>query len=116
MRASSCARDPNAPIFNPDLEGLVRIITDFIVEHADEPAAMTTPAPPDDTIPLSPREREVIALIADGSINAQIAEALVISPGTVAWHVSNMLAKTACKNRADLTRYAIEQGLDREDA
>ena len=101
------------PLYDPDPESLYRLVRDFLLEHAGQPPATTaqTQSPPDDTIPLSLREREVIALIAEGSTNAQIAEALVISPGTVARHVSNMLAKTACKNRAELTRYAIEHGL-----
>ena len=99
--------------YDPEPESLYRVVRDFISEHADPTPATTaqTQSPPDDTIPLSLREREVIALVADGSTNAQIAEALVIAPGTVARHVSNLLAKTGLKNRVELTRYAIEHGL-----
>ena len=104
------------PFYDPDLEGLVALIRDFVLEHADAPE--TTPVPPagapNGGIPLSPREREVIGLVAAGQTNAGIAEELVISPGTVARHVSNMLAKTGLKNRADLTRYAVEHGLTRD--
>ena len=60
---------------------------------------------------LSPRELEVLRLIAAGKSNPQIAEALVIAPGTVGRHVSNMLAKTGLKNRVELATYATEHGL-----
>ena len=58
-------------------------------------------------------EREVVVLqaIADGRTNMEVAEALVISPGTVGRHVTNILNKTGCKNRAEAARYAAEHGL-----
>ena len=49
---------------------------------------------------LTPREREVAALVADGRTNRAIAEALVISPATVKDHVHHILAKTGLPNRA----------------
>ena len=53
----------------------------------------------------------MLRLIADGLSNAAIGEALVISPGTVARHVTNLLNKTGCRNRAEAARYAAEHGL-----
>ena len=79
--------------------------------HTDEPAAATAPVPSTAPATLSPRELEVLRLIADGHSNPQIAAQLVIAPGTVGRHVSNLLAKTGLSNRVDLTRYAIEHGL-----
>jgi DNA-binding NarL/FixJ family response regulator len=61
--------------------------------------------------PLTPRELEVIKLIAEGSTNRQIAQALVISEKTVERHRANMLEKLGMRDRVELTRYAIRRGL-----
>ena len=61
--------------------------------------------------PLSPRETEIVKLIAEGHTGRQIAEALVISEKTVERHRSNILEKLGMRNRVDLTRYAIRRGL-----
>lgn len=60
---------------------------------------------------LSPRESEVIALIAQGWSNRRIAEHLFLSERTVARHVSNILAKVGADNRAGATAYAFRHGL-----
>ena len=57
---------------------------------------------------LSSREREVLALIAEGLSNKQIAERLVISQGTVIRHVANIFAKLGVNNRTAAARAAIE--------
>jgi DNA-binding NarL/FixJ family response regulator len=49
---------------------------------------------------LSPRQREVTALIGLGLTNQEIAERLVLTPGTVVNHVENMLHRTGARNRA----------------
>jgi DNA-binding NarL/FixJ family response regulator len=61
--------------------------------------------------PLTPRESEVVKLIAEGHTSEEIAQALVISPKTVERHRSNSLEKLGLRNRVDLTRYAIRRGL-----
>jgi DNA-binding NarL/FixJ family response regulator len=61
--------------------------------------------------PLSPRELEVVKLIAEGQTSREIAEALVISEKTVERHRANILEKLGMRNRVDLTRYAIRRGL-----
>ena len=100
--------------FNPDMDSLHALIRDFVLEHADPqkaaPVAPTTPtlSPPAN---LSPRELEVLRLIAAGRSNPQIAEALTIAPGTVGRHVSNLLAKTGLSNRVELATYAADHGL-----
>jgi DNA-binding NarL/FixJ family response regulator len=60
---------------------------------------------------LSPRELEVLRLVAFGRSNAQIADALVISPNTVGRHVSNIFDKIGAANRAEAATYALRQGL-----
>ncbi len=50
---------------------------------------------------LSDREREVLALLADGATNAQISAALVLAESTVKWHVKRILAKLGAANRAE---------------
>lgn len=60
---------------------------------------------------LTPREREVLRLIATGMTNRAIADTLVISEKTAANHVSNILAKLGLSSRSAATAYAYEHGL-----
>jgi DNA-binding NarL/FixJ family response regulator len=61
--------------------------------------------------PLTPREREVLKLIAESRSNRQIASDLVISEKTVERHRENILDKLGMHDRVELTRYAIRTGL-----
>lgn len=61
---------------------------------------------------LTDRETEVLRLVAKGLSYKQIAQRLVVSHRTVQNHVQNTLGKLQLHNRVELTRYAIEQGLD----
>jgi DNA-binding NarL/FixJ family response regulator len=61
---------------------------------------------------LTERETEVLRFVAKGFSSRQIADRLVISHRTVQNHVQNTLTKLQLHNRVELTRYAIEQGLD----
>lgn len=60
---------------------------------------------------LTPREQEVVKLVAEGHTSDEIAQELVISPRTVERHRENVLSKLGLRNRVDLTRYAIRTGL-----
>jgi DNA-binding NarL/FixJ family response regulator len=60
---------------------------------------------------LTPREAEILALIAEGHTAKQIAQMLVISPRTVDRHRENLLGKLDLRNSTELTRYAIRIGL-----
>lgn len=60
---------------------------------------------------MPPRECEVLALIAAGRTNREVAEALVISERTVHRHVSNIFRKLGLSSRSALTAYAFEHGL-----
>ena len=61
--------------------------------------------------PLTPRETDVLKLIAEAYTSRQIADALVISLKTVESHRANILAKLGMSDRVELTRYAIRRGL-----
>lgn len=60
---------------------------------------------------LTPREGEVLTLLADGASNLEIAEQLTISPKTVARHRENIMAKLNLHSRAELVKYAIRKGI-----
>jgi predicted ATPase/DNA-binding CsgD family transcriptional regulator len=60
---------------------------------------------------LSPRERELVTLVAQGSTDAQIAAQLYITVRTVSSHLDRVRDKTGCRRRADLTRLALSAGL-----
>ena len=61
--------------------------------------------------PLTPRELEVVKLIAEGLTSEEIGEQLFISKKTVDRHRENVLEKLGMRNRVELTRYAIRRGL-----
>ncbi len=91
-------------VFTPGLAGLVlgefRRIADG-------------PEPEDDGAPrLTERETEILKMVAKGMEYKQIAERLVISHRTVQNHVQNTLRKLQMHNRVELTRWAIQRGLD----
>jgi DNA-binding NarL/FixJ family response regulator len=60
---------------------------------------------------LTPREEEIVKLIAEAHTNDEIAEMLVISKKTVERHRANILEKLGMRDRVELTRYAIRRGL-----
>jgi DNA-binding NarL/FixJ family response regulator len=61
--------------------------------------------------PLTPREREVVKLVAEAYSTDEIAQLLIISPRTVERHRENILSKLRLRDRVELTRYAIRHGL-----
>jgi DNA-binding NarL/FixJ family response regulator len=71
------------------------------------------PAPPAGPLPddLTPREAEVLKLIAAGLSNTEIADTLVVSAATVKTHVNRIFYKTGARDRAQAVRYAYEHGL-----
>ncbi len=72
------------------------------VRRGEEPAQAST---------LTARETEIAKLVAEGNSSQEIAELLVISIKTVERHRANILEKLQIRDRVDLTRYAIRQGL-----
>jgi two-component system response regulator NreC len=63
---------------------------------------------------VSPREKEILRLLAEGYSNKEIAEKLVISPSTVYSHRSNLMDKLGLNNRRELIQYARQRGLIRD--
>ena len=60
---------------------------------------------------LTRRETEVLRLVAEGLTDAQIAQKLVLSSGTVSWYVRSICSKLSVSSRTAATRAAIEQNL-----
>ena len=92
-------------VFTPGLAGLV----------LGEFRRMSEPDAAPDHPELTDRETEILKMVAKGMSYKQIAERLVISHRTVQNHVQNTLRKLQMHNRVELTRYAIEQGLDDDE-
>ncbi len=70
-----------------------------------------TAAPIDSYDHLTPREREVLQLVAEGCTNREIAEELVISAKTAAVHRTNVMQKLDLHSMAEVTKYAIRKGI-----
>ena len=86
-------------VFSPGLAGLV----------LGEYRRRETEAP--DEPQLTPRETEVLKLIAEGASTKEIAAALTVAESTVENHRTNLLAKLGMRDRVELTRFAIRVGL-----
>ena len=69
------------------------------------------PAPADELAALTPREREVVAAVARGLSNGEIADELVLSEATVKTHVGRILAKLELRDRVQIVVFAYEHGL-----
>ena len=93
--------------FDPD-ELLARVRRPLRPRAADPVAEETSDEP---TAALTPREREVLRLVARGRSSAQIARELVISPRTVGTHIQHILAKLGVENRTQAAAIAHRAGL-----
>ena len=80
-------------------------------QPASAQPASAQPAEAGPVGPLSEREREILALLADGASDAQIAERLFLSVNTVRSHLERIRDKTGARRRPELVRYAIQAGL-----
>jgi DNA-binding NarL/FixJ family response regulator len=81
-----------------------RLISEFVARPPDAVSATGMEM-------LTPREREVVALVAHGLSNDEIAEALVLSPTTAKTHVSRSMTKLGARDRAQLVVFAYQAGL-----
>ena len=82
-----------------------------VLEEVAAPAPALTPAPPRGDPGLTPREREVLALVARGLANKRIAQELGIAEKTVKIHVSRILHKLGVADRTQAALYAVREGL-----
>ena len=97
------------------------VIDPAVQHHLVDVIATGTPAqsrPGAATLPggLTPREAEVLQLIAAGMSNGEIAAHLVVSEGTVKSHINHLLAKIGARDRAQAVSYAYQQGLAPRDS
>lgn len=86
------------------------IVGQYILRQQEKPNQRTRTAA-SETVHLTPREKEILELIAQEMTNVQIAEKLGLSPRTVHTHRRSLMQKLGVKNSAGLVRYAIEIGL-----
>jgi DNA-binding CsgD family transcriptional regulator len=85
-------------LFVLTLVGLARLVSPYLVRAL---------AHPDSTLGLTRREIEVLAWVAAGKTNAQVAEVLLIAPGTVKKHLEHIYAKLGVSSRTDAAVTAI---------
>jgi DNA-binding NarL/FixJ family response regulator len=95
-------------LFADEADADVDLILDFL---ADAPPTAEMPAAPPDASGLTPRELEVLRLVAGGETNAEIAHRLELSVHTVERHAANLYRKIGARGRADATAYAVRRGL-----
>jgi DNA-binding NarL/FixJ family response regulator len=84
-------------------------VTRRVIEHFGKASPPASPHPR--LGDLTDREREILAWVATGRSNGEIADVLVVSPDTVRTHVSRAMAKLHARDRAQLVVFAIESGL-----
>jgi DNA-binding NarL/FixJ family response regulator len=89
-----------------------RLVT-AVLDQTQPPAPSETAGVPSSDLPdeLTPRELEVLKLIASGLSNQEIADALVLSNATVKTHINRIFYKTGARDRAQAVRYAYQRGL-----
>jgi DNA-binding NarL/FixJ family response regulator len=123
LRAGACGfltKDASSEQIRDALGAAVRgeaVIDPAVQHHLVNSIARTAPlrwTPPDESsLPddLTRREAEVLALIAEGLSNAEIAERLVVSETTVKSHINHLYMKTGSRDRAQAVAYAYRNGL-----
>jgi DNA-binding NarL/FixJ family response regulator len=90
---------------------LAPAITRAVIEEFARQQPTAPPAPPPALAELTPREREVLGLLARGLSNPEICERLVITEATAKTHVARILQKLALRDRVQAVIYAYETGL-----
>jgi len=122
LRAGACGfltKDAASPQIGAALEAAKRggAIDPAVQHHLVKAIARTAPlqwTPPDESqLPdgLTPHEANVLALIAEGLSNAEIAERLTVTETTVKSHINHLYGKTGARDRAQAVAYAYRHGL-----
>jgi DNA-binding CsgD family transcriptional regulator len=111
-RAAEVTGRLGARPLDTEIKALARRARLNLTPHVGAPAVATGASTPAEQLGLTAREAEVLALVAAGRSNRQIAQALFISPKTVSVHVSNLLAKLGVAGRVEAAAIAHRLGLD----
>jgi len=98
-----------ATLFVEDLEGDIKVLVDFLTDGVAQPRAAPLQRRASDD--LTPRELDVLRLVAGGDSNAEVAHRLGLSIHTVERHLANLYPKIGARGRADATAYAIRRGI-----
>jgi DNA-binding NarL/FixJ family response regulator len=109
-------KDAGAEEISRALAAVVRgeaAIDPAVQHHVVNAVAAGPPGPPEPALPdgLTPREAEVLSLIAEGLANTEIAARLVVSEATVKSHINHLFAKIGARDRAQAVSYAYRHGL-----
>ncbi len=86
--------------------------TKLLSEFAAQASRTKEPASSEPSTELTPREREVLKLVASGATNREIATALTLTENTVKNHLRNILEKLHLENRVQAAAYALKTGLN----
>ena len=105
-RAVHAAADGHT-LLDPQVQSRLLAAASAGARAAAPPATAPTPLPDE----LTPREAEVLTLIARGLSNGEIAATLVVSEATVKTHINHLFAKTGARDRAQAVHYAYQHGL-----
>jgi DNA-binding CsgD family transcriptional regulator len=98
-----------APFFGESGKEIASAIRSFVQEATEPP--ITTEALNAAPASLTPRETEVLRMLASGSTSREIAAKLSLSVRTVGRHITNIYAKIGARTRADATAWAIRHGI-----
>lgn len=85
-------------------------VSELVLAGYLDPAERSSDSP-SPTLQLTPREREIVQLVAEGKSNKEVADSLNISVKTVETHRANIMSKLDLRAVADLVRYAIRNGI-----
>lgn len=111
LRAALMLAADGEPVFSPQLAAL--LIGEFRrLTGAGTAVGQRSGGDSPASTPLSPREREVLGLVARGHTYRQVADELFISPKTVENHVRNTMAKLHLSRRNELIRWAVDHGIE----
>jgi DNA-binding CsgD family transcriptional regulator len=105
-KAWTMASGLGSPLLTAEIDALGRRARIELAPVAEPDGSASEPATSTDQLGLTPREREVLRLVAAGRTNRQIGEALFISNKTASVHVSNILAKLGVANRSEAAAVA----------
>ena len=97
-----------ATLFVEDLDGDIKVLVDFLTVGVTQPRPSARQRASDT---LTPRELQVLRLVAGGETNAEVAHRLGLSVHTVERHLANLYPKIGARGRSDATAYAIRRGL-----